>query len=223
MNSKDYELGKKIQQLLIKSNLENPIIESNIAKWQDSGYLQELNTKFADFLQTLGLNLSNDSLMKTPDRVVKFWVNELFYGLDYKNFPRISAQKNSFNYTSPLISSGITVNSTCEHHLVSICGKAIVAYIPSNKIVGLSKINRIVDFFAKRPQVQERMIRQVFVTLQDVLETQDVAVGINAIHNCIVLRGVKDSATENLTLELGGKFLDDDVLKDNFYQASLSI
>ena len=223
MNSKDYELGKKIQNLLQKNGLENPIISDNIEKWDNAVYLQELISRFADFIKLLGFDLNDTSIAKTPARVVKFFTNELFYGLDYKNFPRISSNINTFNYHSPLISTGITINSTCEHHLVSISGQAIVAYIPDKKFVGLSKLNRVVDFFARRPQVQERMTRQIFITLQEILETPDVAVSINATHNCIVMRGVKDRETENLTIELGGKFLDDVALKTTFYQTSLNL
>lgn len=223
MSSKDFELGKQIQQLLIENGLENPIVSKNIAKWCEVPHTSEMSNKFAEFLQLLGMDLTDSSLMKTPSRVVKFFINELFYGLDYKNFPRISTNINTFNYNSPLISTGITINSTCEHHLVAINGSAIIAYIPGKKFVGLSKLNRVVDFFARRPQVQERMTKQIFITLQNVLETQDVAVAINATHNCIVIRGVKDAATENLTLEMGGKFLEDSVLKTSFYNKALSI
>ncbi len=223
MSSKDFALGKRIQQLLMDNGLENPIINDNIAKWGELSHTNEMSNKFAEFLHLLGMDLTDSSIMKTSGRVVKFFINELFYGLDYKNFPRISSNINTFNYNSPLISTGITINSTCEHHLVAINGSAIVAYIPDKKFVGLSKLNRVVDFFARRPQVQERMTKQIFIALQEVLETQDVAVAINATHNCIVIRGVKDAATENLTLELGGKFLDDAVLKTSFYQKALSI
>lgn len=223
MSSKDYELGKRIQKLLLDNCLENPVIPEYIDKWQDSAYLEQIKDKFAAFLKVLGFDLNDKSICKTPSRVVEFLINESFYGLDYKNFPCIATNVNNYKYTMPLVSSGITINSTCEHHLVAISGYAEVAYIPGGKIVGLSKINRLVDFFARRPQVQERLTRQIFVTLQEVLETDAVAVAIKAAHNCIVIRGVRNVDTENLTLELGGKFLTDEVLKNSFYNAAFNL
>ncbi len=216
-------LGQHIHQLLVTQNLENPILVDAITKWQDNTYINELEVKLADFLQHLGLNLSDNSLIKTPNRVVECLINELFYGLNYANFPDISTFENEFHYTSPLISQGITVNSHCEHHLVAINGKATIAYLPNKKIIGLSKLNQIVDFFAKRPQVQERLTRQITVVLQDILETQDIAIAINAIHNCITLRGIKDTSSEILTIETSGKFTNDTILKANFYQLASTL
>lgn len=223
MEAKNYELGLKIQKLLQDNNLENPMINEIIVKWGDPEFMKTLQHKLGDFLQTLGLDLADKSIANTPSRVVRFFINELFYGLDYRNFPKISVCPNTFKYNTPLISDGITVNSTCEHHLVSIQGLAIVAYIPKQKVVGLSKLNRIVDFFASRPQVQERMTRQIFVALQGILETTDVAIAINASHHCIVTRGVKDRDSKTLTMELGGQFLSDSVLKDNFYKMAINM
>jgi GTP cyclohydrolase I len=223
MESKNYELGLRVQKLLQDNNLENPLHDEVIARWSDPKYVNVIQEKLADFLQVLGLNLTDKSMANTPKRVVKFFINELFYGLDYRNFPKISLTPNVFKYHTPLISQAITVNSTCEHHLVSIRGRAIIAYIPKDVIVGLSKLNRVVDFFASRPQVQERMTRQMFVVLQDILETEDVAISINASHNCIVIRGVKDHDSETLTMELGGQFLQDTILKDNFCKMAMSM
>ena len=218
MTTKNYELGLKIHKLLLDKHLENSFISDVIDKWHDEPHLHQLETKFTEFLSLLGLNLGDAELKKTPKRVVKFFLQELFYGLDYRNFPDISANFNKFLYKSPLISKNITVNSTCEHHFVAINGMAIVTYIPDGKIVGLSKLNRIVDFFAHRPQLQERLTQQIFVTLQELLETDNVAIAINATHHCIVARGIQDAGNEILTLELGGKFLADEVLKSSFYQ-----
>ena len=218
MESKNYELGLKIQKLLQDNNLENPMINEVVAKWSDPTYISVIQDKLSDFLKALGFDLSDTSIANTPRRVVKFFIKELFYGLDYRNFPKISLALNTFKYHTPLISQAIVVNSTCEHHLVSIRGQAVIAYIPKDKVVGLSKLNRVVDFFASRPQVQERMTRQIFIVLQYILETEDVAVAINASHNCIVIRGVKDTDSKTLTIELGGQFLSDTILKDNFYQ-----
>jgi GTP cyclohydrolase I len=218
MHSKDFQLGEIIHNLMLKHNLESVVNYDVIQNWHDDSKLSVINYKFSEFLAELGINLDNDSVKDTPKRVVKFYINELFYGLDYKNFPKISFDTNDYNYQSPLISSGIQVTSTCEHHFVSIEGFAVVGYIPKDRIVGLSKINRVVDFFAKRPQVQERMTKQIHLALKYILNTEDVAVAINAKHNCIVIRGVKDIATRNITFELSGKFLEDQILKDSIYR-----
>lgn len=219
MSSKDPILGQKIKELLIAKNLENPVNGKNIAMWGTEEHLNVLSSKMAEFLEILGLDLNDNSIKKTPHRVVDFLIRESFYGLNYNNFPRVSTNDNLYEYHELLISSGVVVHSTCEHHLVSITGEAVVAYIPNKHIVGLSKINRVVDFFARRPQVQERMTRQIFVTLQEVLHTEDVAVAITAKHNCIVVRGVKNSGTENITFALGGKFNTVDTFKNTFYQS----
>lgn len=216
-------LGQYVQQLLVAHDLENPVLDNYIKQWQNLEHSKLLESKLREFLHLLGFNLEDSSLNQTPSRVVKLFTDELFYGLNYANFPSISSTANNFKYTSPLISQGISVNSTCEHHLVAIKGKAVVAYIPTDTIIGLSKINQIVDFFAKRPQVQERMTRQIFVVLQDLLATSDVAVAINAVHNCIVLRGTKDTDSEILTIETGGRFENDSVLKTSFFQQAANL
>ncbi len=216
-------LGQHVQKLLITHGLENPVLANYIKQWQNPEHFKLLESKLGEFLHLLGFNLEDTSLNQTPNRVVKLFMEELFYGLNYANFPSVSSTPNDFKYTSPLISQGISVNSTCEHHLVAIQGKAIVAYIPTDKIVGLSKINQVVDFFAKRPQVQERMTRQIFVVLQDILATSNVAIAINAIHDCIVLRGTKDVDSEILTIETGGIFESNLVLKTSFFQQATSL
>lgn len=215
----DNELGDRIHRLLVARNLENPIVIEKIAQWTENK--PELESKLASFLQQLGFDLGNDSVVHTPYRVVEFLMNELFYGLDYQKFPHISTTLNQCEYTSPIFSKHITVNSTCEHHLVPIRGYATLAYIPQTKIIGLSKLNRIVDFFAKRPQLQERLTRQILVVMQEILATENVAILINAIHDCVVRRGVKNHASEVLTIETGGVFATDLVLKANFYQHAL--
>jgi GTP cyclohydrolase I len=216
-------LGDKIHQLLLKHNLENPILFGTIDKWADAKYIQLLETKLADFLKSLGFDLANESLINTPSRVVNLFIHELFYGLNYANFPDISATPNQFTYTTPLWSEGISVSSTCEHHLVPIKGFAVVGYIPNSNIVGLSKINQVVDFFSHRPQVQERLTRQVFLALQEVLDTKSVAVAIKATHDCITERGIKDKDSQILTLEAGGRFATNEVLNLSFNQLAMSI
>ncbi|MBT8304489.1 MAG: GTP cyclohydrolase I FolE [Bacteroidia bacterium] len=159
-------------------------------------------------LETLGLDLTDDSLRGTPNRVAKMFVNELFGGLDPDNKPSASTFENKYKYGEMLVEKNITLYSTCEHHLLPIVGKAHVAYISSGNVVGLSKINRIVDYFAKRPQVQERLTMQIVEELQKVLDTKDVACVIDAKHLCVNSRGIKDIDSSTVTSEFGGKFKD---------------
>jgi GTP cyclohydrolase I len=157
-------------------------------------------------METLGLDLTDDSLRGTPNRVAKMFVNEIFSGLDPEKKPKASTFQNKYNYGEMLVEKNITVYSTCEHHLLPIVGKAHVAYISNGTVVGLSKMNRIVDYYAKRPQVQERLTIQIVKELQNVLNTQDVACVIDAKHLCVNSRGIKDIESSTVTSEFGGKF-----------------
>ena len=165
-------------------------------------------------LETLGLDLSDDSLKGTPKRVAKMFVNEIFGGLDPNTKPKASTFDNKYKYGEMLVEKNITVYSTCEHHLLPIVGKAHVAYISNGTVVGLSKMNRIVDHFAKRPQVQERLTIQVVKELQKVLNTDDVACIIDAKHLCVNSRGIRDIESSTVTSEFGGKFKDPNVRKE---------
>ena len=157
-------------------------------------------------METLGLDLSADSLKGTPTRVAKMFVNEIFGGLDPANKPKASTFDNKYQYGEMLVEKNITLYSTCEHHLLPIVGRAHVAYISNGTVVGLSKMNRIVDYFAKRPQVQERLTIQIVKELQKVLNTKDVACVIDAKHLCVNSRGIKDIESSTVTSEFGGKF-----------------
>ena len=157
-------------------------------------------------METLGLDLSDDSLRGTPNRVAKMFVNEIFGGLDPKKKPKASTFQNKYNYGEMLVEKNITLYSTCEHHLLPIVGRAHVAYISNGTVVGLSKMNRIVDYFAKRPQVQERLTIQIVEELQKVLNTKDVACVIDAKHLCVNSRGLKDIESSTITSEFGGQF-----------------
>ena len=161
---------------------------------------------FTAIMETLGLDLNDDSLMGTPHRVAKMYIDEIFYGLDPNNKPKVALFDNSYNYNEMLVEKEITFYSNCEHHFVPIYGKAHVAYISSGKVIGLSKINRIVDYFARRPQVQERLTNQIGNELKEILETKDVAVIIDAKHMCVSSRGVKDDASATVTSFYSGKF-----------------
>ncbi|MFI1770941.1 GTP cyclohydrolase I FolE [Thalassobellus citreus] len=157
-------------------------------------------------METLGLDLTDDSLNGTPNRVAKMFVNEIFAGLDPKKKPKASTFDNKYKYGEMLVEKNITVYSTCEHHLLPIVGRAHVAYISNGTVVGLSKMNRVVDYFAKRPQVQERLTIQIVKELQEVLNTQDVACVIDAKHLCVNSRGIRDIESSTVTSEFGGKF-----------------
>ncbi len=165
-------------------------------------------------METLGLDLRDDSLNGTPKRVAKMFVNEIFGGLDPKKKPKSSTFDNKYKYGEMLVEKNITVYSTCEHHLLPIVGRAHVAYISNGTVIGLSKMNRIVDYFAKRPQVQERLTIQIVKELQEVLNTQDVACVIDAKHLCVNSRGIRDIESSTVTSEFGGKFKEETVKKE---------
>ena len=165
-------------------------------------------------METLGLDLSDDSLKGTPNRVAKMFVNEIFGGLDPANKPKASTFDNKYQYGEMLVEKNITLYSTCEHHFLPIVGRAHVAYISNGTVVGLSKMNRIVDYFAKRPQVQERLTIQIVKELQKVLNTQDVACVIDAKHLCVNSRGIRDIESSTVTSEFGGKFKDKETKRE---------
>jgi len=177
---------------------------------------ERLQQSFTDVMHTLGLDLTDDSLQDTPGRIAKMYIDEVFSGLDYGKFPKITSIDNKMGLDETVTVDNIELISTCEHHFVTIDGFARVAYRPTAKIIGLSKINRIVRFFAQRPQVQERLTRQVMVALQTLLETKDVAVSIDAMHYCVKARGVMDGGSRTQTLALGGEFKSDRSLRSEF-------
>jgi len=161
---------------------------------------------FVGILETLGMDLSDDSLKRTPHRVAKMYVKEIFSGLHPANKPQVTLFENKYRYSQMLVEKDIAVYSMCEHHLVPIYGKAHVAYISNGEVIGLSKINRIVKYFSKRPQVQERLTRQIAQELKETLKTEDVAVVIDAAHMCVAARGVEDVNSATVTADLGGQF-----------------
>jgi GTP cyclohydrolase IA len=170
----------------------------------------ELITKhFREIMMILGLDLEDDSLKGTPHRVAKMYVNEIFSGLNPANMPDVKLFENKYQYNEMLVEKDIAFHSNCEHHFVPIIGKAHVAYISNGQVVGLSKINRIVHYFARRPQVQERMTIQIAQHLREVLGTEDVAVMIDAAHLCVSMRGVQDQGSTTITSEFGGRFKED--------------
>jgi len=198
------EDAARVRNALLQRGLETPLMANHLMS-RDEKY-ERIKLSMHDVLMTLGLDLSDDSLEETPHRIAKMYVDEIFTGLDYSSFPKVSMVMNKMQVDEMVKVSDINVTSTCEHHFVVIDGSAKVAYIPRQKVIGLSKINRIVRFFASRPQVQERLTQQVLVALQTLLETEDVAVSIKATHYCVAARGVRDAQSHTETNALGGVF-----------------
>jgi GTP cyclohydrolase I len=178
--------------------------------------IQTIEHHFKEILRALGMDLDDDSLQKTPYRYAKMLVNEMFQGLDEDSFPAITTQENKFHYDQPVIESHINIQSMCEHHFVPFLGYCHIAYIPKDRVIGLSKLNRIAQHFAKRPQVQERMTKQISSTLSAILNTPDVAVVIDAMHLCVRMRGVQDQDALTRTMDLNGAFLKDPIRRELF-------
>ncbi|SHH69520.1 GTP cyclohydrolase I FolE [Winogradskyella jejuensis] len=187
------------------TSLDTPM-KANAFDMPDSEKKERISILFSEIMDVLGLDLTDDSLKGTPDRVAKMYVEEIFSGLDPKNKPKVALFDNKYQYNQMLVEKDITFYSNCEHHFVPIIGKAHVAYISSGKVIGLSKLNRIVQYYAKRPQVQERLTQQIANELKTVLETEDVAVIIDAKHLCVSSRGVKDDTSATVTTYYGGVF-----------------
>jgi GTP cyclohydrolase I len=202
-----------VRHALLERGLETPLLQDTLDR--DEKY-RRIKAAFADIAATLGLDLEDDSLTETPHRIAKMYVDEIFAGLDYSNFPKISVIDNKMGVEEMVQVSDINLTSTCEHHFVTIDGTARVAYIPKDKIIGLSKINRIVRFFAQRPQVQERLTRQILIALQTLLQTDDVAVSIDATHYCVKSRGIMDANSHTQTTALGGAFRDQHITRAEF-------
>ena len=192
-----------VRNALIEHGLETPWHDNGLSSEEKKTIIQE---HMSSIMQTLGLDLSDDSLTQTPHRVARMFVDEIFSGLDYKNFPKVSVFENKMHFDEMVKVCNITITSTCERHFVVMDGIAKVAYMPSDKIIGLSKVNRIVQFFGHRPQVQERLTQQIKVALQTLLNTKNVAVSITATHYCVKSRGVKDQTSVTTTTALGGLF-----------------
>jgi GTP cyclohydrolase IA len=190
----------------IRTSLDTPLKQDAFAM-PDSEKIQVIAGHFREIMNTLGLDLTDDSLKGTPGRVARMYVKEIFAGLNPLNKPAVSLFDNKYQYKQMLVEKSITLYSNCEHHFVPIIGKAHIAYISSGKVIGLSKLNRIVQYFAQRPQVQERLTMQIANELRAVLETDDVAVVIDAVHLCVASRGIKDVNSSTVTAEYGGAFL----------------
>ena len=196
------------------SSAEDTPLRDDAFVLDDAEKIERIKANVREIMLTLGLDLDDDSLNGTPNRVAKMFVKEIFGGLHPKRKPKSSTFKNKYKYGEMLVEKNITLYSTCEHHLLPIVGKAHVAYISNGTVVGLSKMNRIVDFYAKRPQVQERLNIQIVRELQKVLNTDDVACVIDAKHLCVNSRGIRDIESSTVTAEYGGKFKDEAVRRE---------
>jgi len=203
----DPDLGRLVNEHMVSIGLETPM--TNRVYDNNENKIMAISTHMTEVLKTLGLDLSDDSLMDTPNRIAKMYVNEIFCGLDYSQFPKCTTIENKMGKNSSgsfVVERNINVQSNCEHHFVVIDGKACVAYIPRAKVLGLSKLNRIVEFYAKRPQVQERLTEQIAAAISFVTETEDVAVYLDAVHYCVKSRGIQDTGSSTCTLAVDGVF-----------------
>lgn len=209
----DPDLGRQVHEYLVKMGVETPTIDSDLDR---KFKIDQIEQHFKSIMETLGLDLTDDSLIETPKRVAKMFVNEIFWGLDYEAFPKCTTVSNKMKYDEMVIERNINVQSNCEHHFVVIDGLATVGYIPNERVLGLSKINRIVEYFSKRPQIQERLTEQIYYALQYILGTDNIAVVINAQHYCVKSRGVEDTGSSTVTSKLGGGFKTDPALRAEF-------
>ena len=214
----DMCLGLCVRDYLIAQGVETPMTTTPTTTL-DSDKRRTITECVKDIMTALNLDLSDDSLKETPKRIAKMYVDEIFSGLNYSNFPKVTTIENKMNYSTFLLERKIAVKSVCEHHFVAFMGEAFVAYIPSKKVIGLSKINRIVEFFCRRPQVQERLTEQIFHALCYILETDNVAVLIKAEHFCVKLRGAEDVNSDTVTTRLGGAFYEKESLRNELYNA----
>ncbi|HHF6882220.1 GTP cyclohydrolase I FolE [Haemophilus influenzae] len=195
-----------VRNALIEKGIETPMIDPTQAKNERR---ENIAKHMNEVMKLIGLDLRDDSLEETPNRLAKIFIDEIFSGMDYANFPKMTKIKNQMKVSEMVQVNDITLTSTCEHHFVTIDGKVCVAYYPKDWVIGLSKINRIVSFFAQRPQVQERLTEQLLTAFQTILETDDVAVYVKATHFCVKARGIRDTNSYTVTSAYGGVFLED--------------
>ncbi|KOE69952.1 GTP cyclohydrolase I FolE [Aggregatibacter actinomycetemcomitans] len=205
--------AEKVRTALVQKGIETPMIVSGESKDERRTKIEQ---HMREVLHLIGLDLRDDSIEETPSRLAKMFVDEIFSGLDYANFPKITNIANRMKVSEMVLVNDVTLTSTCEHHFVTIDGKVSVAYYPKKWVIGLSKINRIVTFFAQRPQVQERLTEQILLAFQTILETEDVAVYVKATHFCVKCRGIKDANSYTITSAFGGVFLEDRETRKEF-------
>lgn len=205
--------AQSVREALLAKGIETPTVPLIRSKDERRAEIQQHMLRV---LELLGLDLQDDSLEETPHRLAKMYVDEIFSGLDYATFPKITKIKNQMRVSEMVLVDEVTLTSTCEHHFVTIDGSVSVAYYPKDWVIGLSKINRVVQFFAQRPQVQERFTEQILTAFQTILETEDVAVYVKATHFCVKCRGVRDTNSQTITSAYGGVFLQDRETRKEF-------
>lgn len=211
----DPVLGKRVRQHLINCGVETPVNTDKLAV-ENKKKIEVIEDAFNTIWSTMGMNLNDDSLADTPNRMAKMYVNEIYFGLKEENFPKCTTVDNKMKYDEMVVERNVNVQSNCEHHGVVIDGVATVGYIPRDKVLGLSKINRIVEYFSKRPQIQERLTEQIYHALQLILETDNIGVVIDAQHFCVKSRGVEDTGSSTITSKLGGVFKTDPSVRSEF-------
>ena len=209
----DPDLGRRVHEHLVKMGVETPVENNGFSRTEK---IDLIEGHFKNIMNVMGLDLSDDSLMDTPKRVAKMYVNEIFWGLDYEAFPKCTAVDNKMKYDEMVIERNINVQSNCEHHFVVIDGVATVGYIPNERVLGLSKLNRVVEYFAKRPQIQERLTEQVYHALSYILDTPNIGVIVDAQHYCVKSRGVEDTGSSTITSKLGGCFKNEPDVRAEF-------
>lgn len=210
MEKTDPVLGEKVRQHMMSIGLETPMIYEQV-KQKNEKKIKTIAKHFNAIMEELGLDMTDDSLIDTPNRVAKMYMREIFFGLNYDNFPKCTQIDNKMNYQhSFVLERNVNVQSNCEHHFVVIDGKATVAYIPKKRVLGLSKLNRIVQFYSKRPQVQERLTEQICEAIKFITESDDVAVYIDGVHYCVKSRGIQDVTSSTVTLATRGLFAEPD-------------
>ena len=209
----DPKLGSEVNEYLEKMGVQTPMKRNSYSNIEKQEFIKK---HFSAIMSILGLDLEDDSLAETPKRIANMFVNEIFWGMDSDNFPKATTVQNKFEYDEMVIEKDINVQSNCEHHFVVIAGMANIGYIPNKKVLGLSKLNRIVEYFSKRPQIQERLVEQIYHALVYILDTEDVAVVINAKHFCVSSRGVEDVNSKTITSKMGGRFKSDQMARTEF-------
>lgn len=219
----DADLGRRVRAYLLEKGVETPTVTNSYTRLAPAEKIDLVATHFREIMEALGLDLTDDSLHDSPVRVAKMYLNETFYGLNTDNFPKITVVENKFKYDEMLVEKNINVMSYCEHHFVGIVGKATVGYIPNGKVIGLSKLNRIVDYFSRRPQVQERLTAQIYHTLTFILGTEHVAVVVDADHYCVKSRGIEDTGSSTVTSKMGGAFKTDPATRSEFMALSRKV
>ena len=212
----DPVLGEEVYQYLIKNKVETPLLST--CKTPERK-IEIITEKFSSILETMGLDCKDDNLTRTAERVAKMYVLETLWGLDYANFPKVTTFNNKMKYSAMVVERSINVVTICSHHWQNIIGKCSIAYVPNDRILGLSKLHRVVEFFCRQPQVQERLVEQIYFALSYILHTEDIAITIIAKHFCVIARGVEDHTSDTVTTRLGGCFMEDGAVRNEYYTA----